>query len=309
VRIWIDTDIGSDVDDALALGYVLRHPGFELVGVSTVFGDVALRTRIAEALLEKADAPDVPVVTGLGKPLTERRNGVMFGHEGEGIVEAPAPAMRTEAEAGAPVRREALARALDAARPDVVLAIGPLTNLGALAADGVPLPPLAIMGGKLEDVMLEGMVPQISEWNWWCDPLAVQNVLAAPRDVLPRVVPAEVTFRTELAPGDVGRLAGGDALACALAALCEVWLTVQVERFNSKRPRVALHDPLTAAVLVEPGLCPFATRCIQVDDHGAAHSAPGAPNVEAATDVDVAALRQHLMQTWLPAIGSTPSGA
>ena len=50
-RIWIDTDIGTDVDDALTLAYVLRPPGFELVGVSTVFGDVALRSRIARALL------------------------------------------------------------------------------------------------------------------------------------------------------------------------------------------------------------------------------------------------------------------
>ena len=36
MRIWIDTDIGSDVDDALALAYALRHPAFELAGVSTV---------------------------------------------------------------------------------------------------------------------------------------------------------------------------------------------------------------------------------------------------------------------------------
>ena len=41
MRIWIDTDLGTDVDDALTLAYVLRHPGFELVGVSTVFGEVS----------------------------------------------------------------------------------------------------------------------------------------------------------------------------------------------------------------------------------------------------------------------------
>ncbi len=40
MRIWIDTDIGTDVDDALALAHVLRHPDLELVGVSTVFGDL-----------------------------------------------------------------------------------------------------------------------------------------------------------------------------------------------------------------------------------------------------------------------------
>ena len=50
-------DLGSDVDDALALAYLLRHPEVEVVGISTVFGDVALRTRCVEKLLEIAAAP------------------------------------------------------------------------------------------------------------------------------------------------------------------------------------------------------------------------------------------------------------
>ncbi len=298
MRIWIDTDIGTDVDDALALAYVLRHPQLELVGVSTVFGDVALRSRIAEALLAKAET-DVPVVTGLGKPLTDRRHGLLFGHEGEGLLDERHPQLRIESEPDASERRAALARGIEAARPDAVLAIGPLTNLGALVADGVTLPPLAIMGGKLEDVLLEGMHPSISEWNWYCDPVAVQRVLTAPHAELPRVVPAEVTFRTELEPGDVAQLARGDDLARALAALSEVWLRVQAEQLGSKRPRVALHDPLAAAVLVEPGLCPFSARRIEVDDHGASQPAPGPPNLQAATDVDAEGLRNHLMETWL----------
>jgi len=47
VRICID--IGSDVDDAVALAYVIAHPAFELVGVSTVFGHEGRRL---------LDAPD-----------------------------------------------------------------------------------------------------------------------------------------------------------------------------------------------------------------------------------------------------------
>ena len=45
MRVWIDTDVGSDVDDALTIAYVLRHPDLELAGISTVFGDVELRPR------------------------------------------------------------------------------------------------------------------------------------------------------------------------------------------------------------------------------------------------------------------------
>lgn len=303
MRIWLDTDIGTDVDDALALAYVLRHPDCELAGVSTVFGDVPLRGRIAEALLRVADATSVPLVAGLGVPLTPERKGVMLGHEGKGILDDPAPERRVERETGGDARIAALAEALEQAAPDVLVAIGPLTNLGALARAGVALPPLAIMGGKSADAPGENAVPQISEWNWFCDPVAVEAVLAAEHRTRPRIVPGEVTFRTQLEDGDVARLAGGDALARALSTLCSEWLTAQSELLGSEHPLVRLHDPLTAAILVESGLCPFEARRVRVDETGAAHTEPGPPNIDVATDVDPRAVRDHLMNTWLSANG------
>ena len=100
------------------------------------------------------------------------------------------------------------------------------------------------------------------------------------------MVPAEVTFRTSLPRSDVERLASGDALARSLATLCEHWLRAQVDILGSKRPGLMLHDPLTAAILVEPDLCPFEERRIRVDDSGAAHLEGGPANLEAAVDVD-----------------------
>ena len=299
MRIWIDTDIGSDVDDALTLGYVLRHAGFELAGVSTVFGDVELRSDITRALLEVAEEDDVPVLSGLGVPLTEGRAGVMFGHEGKGILEACSPRMRTEEEDGGDARIEEIAEALQRAHPDVLLAIGPLSNLGALVKAGAELPPLAIMGGKFTDAVLPGMIQGISEWNWFSDPVAAQAVLEADHNSLPRVVPAEVTFQTALDEGDVEKLSEGDALAQQMATLCTHWLDFLRPHAGHGKPRVALHDPLTAAILVEDGLCNFTERRVRLDEKAAAEIEPGEPNLLAATDVDVKALRDHLMATWL----------
>ena len=299
MRIWIDTDLGSDVDDALTLAYVMRHPGFELAGVSTVFGDVALRSEIARALLGVGQAPEVPIVTGLGVPISPGRHGLMFGHEGQGILEGAEPRRRTESEPDANERIAALAEALERAQPDVLLAIGPLSNLGALLGAGHALPPLAIMGGKFSDVELPGMIGGISEWNWFCDPVATRRVVESSHAVLPRVVPAEVTFRTALEHGDLDVLAGGDALAQQLATLSRLWLDFLRPHAGHKEPRVVLHDPLTAAVLVRDDLCPFEARCIAVDDAAQATVLPGEPNLMAATDVDVRALRDHLMETWV----------
>jgi purine nucleosidase len=300
MRIWIDTDIGSDVDDALTLAYVIRHSGFELAGVSTVFGDVDLRSAIADSLLKTAQAPEVPIVTGLGAPLTPGRHGLMFGHEGRGIVENPEPRRRTEPEPDADARVARLAKALERAEPDVLLAIGPLSNLAALLRAGHSLPPLAIMGGKLSDVEIPGMIQGISEWNWFCDPVATRLVVESPHGQLPRVVPAEVTFKTCLEDGDVEVLAGGDPLARQLATLCEIWLDSLRPHVDPKSPRVVLHDPLTAAVLVRDDFCPFEALRIELDDQAKAEVVPGEPNILAATDVDARALRDHLMETWAP---------
>ena len=113
-RIWIDTDLGTDVDDALALAFALRHPELELVGVSTVFGDVELRTKMAEELLRLGGAEGVPALVGLGKPLMEGRVGLMFGHEGRGRLKDAAPRSRTESDPDAARRVDALAQAIEA---------------------------------------------------------------------------------------------------------------------------------------------------------------------------------------------------
>ena len=299
MRLWIDTDVGSDVDDALAIAYALRHPALELVGVSTVFGDVSLRGRIAARLLALAGRSDIPVVEGLGAPLTPGRQGRMFGHEGLGVVDEPAPRMITESDPDRDARVEALAAELEASGAEALLAIGPATNVGALAAAGHPLPALTFMGGKLTDVTLPGMIEAIPEWNWWCDPVAVQHALSAQQASAPRVIPAEVTFGTRLPQGDIDKLAAGDPLAAQLAVLCGHWLDAQRDRLGSTHPAVLLHDPLAAATLVESQLAPFATRHVRVDTRGHTHHEPGGAAVEVATGVDNDALRAHLLGVWL----------
>jgi inosine-uridine nucleoside N-ribohydrolase len=68
VRLWIDTDLGGDPDDEIALWCAVRHPEVELAGVSTVHGDVVWRAGIARGLLAAAGAPAVPVVAGPPPP-------------------------------------------------------------------------------------------------------------------------------------------------------------------------------------------------------------------------------------------------
>jgi purine nucleosidase len=300
IRVWIDTDLGTDVDDALALAFALRHREIELVGVSTVFGDVELRTRMIEELLALAAAPDCPLLMGLGKPLTEGRVGLMLGHEGRGLLPDPAPRRRVESDPDAEKRIAALATALEAARPDALAAIGPLTNVGALLRAGASLPRLTIMGGKTTSDAIPGTVSEIEEWNWLCDPTAVQVLLDGPPQAagLPRIVPAEVTHRTELPEIELQRLAEGDALCRALLELSGIWLETQA-RLGFPDPSVKLHDPLSIATLLEATLCPMEPARLCISEEGKTSRLSGEPNTEVARDVDPARLVQLLMETLL----------
>ena len=87
-KVILDTDIGTDVDDALALAVLLGSPEVELVGVTCVYGDVGLRVRMVRKLLRLAGRAEVPVYAGLEPPLLGVLPVFWPGHEGVGLLEA-----------------------------------------------------------------------------------------------------------------------------------------------------------------------------------------------------------------------------
>src|SRR5579884_78410 len=68
MKVLLDTDIGSDIDDAVCLAYLLAQPACELVGITTVSGEPVARARMASALCRLADR-EVPIVPGTERPL------------------------------------------------------------------------------------------------------------------------------------------------------------------------------------------------------------------------------------------------
>src|ERR1700742_5181230 len=73
-KIILDTDIGDDIDDALALGLILGCPEVELVGVTTVFSNVVARARQARSVLASAGKQfkSIPVCAGCGGSMASR---------------------------------------------------------------------------------------------------------------------------------------------------------------------------------------------------------------------------------------------
>lgn len=122
IPILLDTDIGSNVDDLLAVLFTLGSETLELVGVTTVYGDTHLRTRVAHSTLALAGRADIPVGYGVGTP---RSGKPIFwtGHEGEGYDLSGVPEPEVSASS---IYADALA---EHDSELVVAAIGPLTNV------------------------------------------------------------------------------------------------------------------------------------------------------------------------------------
>lgn len=67
----LDTDIGDDIDDALALALLLHAPELELCGITTVFRDAERRAQLTRYLLQAFECADVPVAAGASRPLLQ----------------------------------------------------------------------------------------------------------------------------------------------------------------------------------------------------------------------------------------------
>ena len=107
--IVLDTDMASDVDDALCLALALAAPELELLGITNVGRESALRARVdAEACSSSRGATEIPVYAGCRVPLLAGAGFNWFGHEGEGILE---PGSRAAARERARGRRAARALA------------------------------------------------------------------------------------------------------------------------------------------------------------------------------------------------------
>jgi inosine-uridine nucleoside N-ribohydrolase len=64
VKIIYDTDIGTDVDDALALAFALRRPELQVLAITTSRKEVHQRAAIVSRLLQVMGRTDVPYAPG-----------------------------------------------------------------------------------------------------------------------------------------------------------------------------------------------------------------------------------------------------
>jgi purine nucleosidase len=255
VKVLLDTDIGSDIDDAICLSYLLCQPRCELVGVTTVSGQPPLRAALVDAVCRAMGRTDIPVHAGTehgiaaSTPQPDVPQATVlerFDHRGPTEF-APNTAVTF------------LRDALEAAPGEVtLLAIGPMTNAGLLFAtypeSARKLAGIMIMGGAYS---MSRWVGGGQEWNSYCDPTAAGIVYRTPI-ASHRSVGLNVTTRCVLGTResiDRFQVLGGPW--GLVAAMTEVW--------GKHSDTVTYHDPLAAAVIFRPELCEWRRGRVSVE--------------------------------------------
>ena len=264
VPVVIDSDMISD--DWMAALFLLNDPKFTVKAITvagTGFADCDAGVRSALGLLAMTDYGDVPVSCGAASPLMgDNAPPAEWRTTLEMVEELDLP------EGGDPVEQDAAtlftSAIQDSPEPVTVLALGPLTNVGA-ALEATPalvenIEMIYVMGGAVDvDGSSVSEENTVAEWNMYCDPHAARIVVESGAPIT--LVPLDATNEVPVTPEFVAQLEA-EFVAALLANNAE----------SIASGSYYFWDPLAAVVMSDPSLVTLTPRDVTVID------IPGAPD-------------------------------
>jgi len=282
VKVILDTDIGDDIDDALAVAFALRRPELDVKAITTVWGQTDLRTRLLAKLLAVLGRDDIPIASGHSLPLRE------VDEAKRKVLETRVPCQCAFVKEEEVVRgptcesaEELIVRTVEEHASDICVAtIGPMTNLGAVIRDHPDITSkirrLSMMGGCY--------ALNRSEYNVACDPEAAGIVLRSDGDKF--LGTWEVTRRVVMREPEIERLRrAGTALSGALSELIALWMP-----HRGQKPGPVLYDLSALLWCYAPEYYTTVRRALDVETEGR-HTrgytvkVPGAPTTQVTTDM------------------------
>jgi purine nucleosidase len=253
MKIIIDTDPG--VDDAVAILLALASPEVELLGLTTVAGNLPMERvhRNAKQILALAGRTDVLVSKGCNRPLMMRSGSInsVHGEDGLGGVVLPEP---TQQDHG----KHAVDFLIDAVMSNpgevTICPIGPLTNI-ALAIIMEPafvdnVKDIVLMGGA---AFVPGNITPAAEFNFYVDPHAAHIVFDSARHITMHGL--DVTRKADIRAGLCDRLETGGPVAVAAARMSRAY--AEADPF--------LHDPCATAYLIDPSIFSIVEGVVEIE--------------------------------------------
>ena len=310
-KVILDVDTGTD--DAVALMLAALHPDLELIGATTVNGNVPVEfcTENSLRVFDYIEV-EVPVYQGVSRPIARDdfpipRDEIQSSRAVHGGYLDIPPSRSAMQSTGAV---EFLVETYRAATEEIILVpVGPLSNIAeALAAEPLlkeRIPELVIMGGANR----YGNVTPRAEFNIWADPEAARAVLnSGVRKIT--LVPLDATHQALVSLDDCAALRAlgtpaGEAAARFTERRIEGYDTTQ----PMKRPHAApVHDALAVASIVDRSV--ITTHHLHVDVETKGELTVGEtvvdtnfrsgrePNVDIALDADERKFVAMLLETF-----------
>lgn len=255
-RVIIDTDPG--LDDAIAILFALGSGHFDVLGVTTIAGNIGLdrTTDNAGGLLAVMGRGDIPVVRGTDIPLTrELQDLVAIVHGADGLKGVTLPAPLAPALDDAPGW---IARVLAESEPGSVdiLALGPLTNVAHVLTEHPEVADrigeIIVMGGTINE---PGNSGPNSEFNFASDPEAASVVIGSSAKVT--IIPLDVTRKVRAQTDYVEALPDTPH-----GRLARELLTAYLQDGRLSRP---LHDPCVMLVALDPSIFKIENMKLDID--------------------------------------------
>lgn len=173
-KVIIDCDPG--IDDALAIMLALNSPEIEVLGITTVVGNVPVEvgTKNVLKILKQMNRLDIPVYAGCDQPLRREYRSAESIHGKDGLGDSGLDEVT-----GIDVSSDAISflnQTLADNDEVTVIAIGPMTNVAFAMMSNLDVwqkAKIISMGGAYR---VRGNMSPVAEFNYWCDPDSARYV-------------------------------------------------------------------------------------------------------------------------------------
>jgi purine nucleosidase len=309
-RVIMDVDTGTD--DAVAIMFAALHPELDLMGVTTVNGNVPLANTTDNTLrvLDWIGHTETPVFAGLARPIARTGFPSSRHFESDGDDDPHGSALDIPAPHSKAQDRGAVKYLIDTLRtadePVTLVAVGPLSNIAAALA----LDPA--LTERVEEIVIMGgghtttNVTASAEFNIWADPEAAAMVFAAgfPRLTL---VTLDATHRAVITRDACRKL---DALGTPAGTAAARFIGRRIDAYAGTGVDAAapVHDVVCTAYLVQPDVVTTHSIPVAVETAGpltvgrtvldTRPDTAAAPNAHVALDADPTILTDLLTRTF-----------
>lgn len=248
-RIPVIMDVDTGVDDAAAISLAVRLPQIELVGVTTVAGnvDIGKTTENSLRVLAALGCSSIPVYRGMSRPLARAYHDAAEHHGVSGVGDAEFAASPVGVQQQ--TAPEYIVQSVRARPGELTLVcVAPLTNIAVALALEPELPQLVkrmvIMGGAF---LCRGNVTAFAEYNIWADPEAAAIVANSPLPIT--YIGLDVTHKTPFLKEQWETLENREETEARI-----IYALFRQSFSNRARTQFPLHDPLAVGVATFPDL-------------------------------------------------------